>query len=287
VILGVLGVCDGMAMKFVHRIGLRLSPAQRTDVEGLGVKVPLGTTLPDGGDPLVAFDIDEAHPNWLALHKLFEQWGSSDLLRTEFWKKEIEAARWLRMLPGWHQGYPQPEDGFGYLRITYNPSDYCPDCGIGAVQKAPFRMQGEPRWGKYHVIQLNWVFDEFFTQPEVWRTTFEPFRIGAMPVVRNKTGQELKTVVQLGIPTVAKSKALLGDHPKAVCPRCKRAKYLPFVRGRFPPLESFPDENAFRTTEYFGDGARAFRGIIVSDAVYREVVKNKLKGIEFKPVASS
>ncbi len=30
-----------------------------------------------------------------------------------------------------HFGYPQPEDDFGYLELTYEPNIGCPTCHIG------------------------------------------------------------------------------------------------------------------------------------------------------------
>lgn len=48
-------------MKFVHRIGVRASKAQRKELEMLGLNIPAGISLPGGGDPLVAFDVDEDH----------------------------------------------------------------------------------------------------------------------------------------------------------------------------------------------------------------------------------
>jgi hypothetical protein len=193
-------------MKFVHRIGFRASTAQRKELEMLGVNVPSGIVLPGGGDPLVAFDIDEDHRHWPILQGLFERWKVSDILRTEFSKEEIGAARWLNLRPDWHYGYPQPkEDEFGYLEATYELTvkvfirsactEYCQQCGIGIKQKAPFQMRGEPKWGRRDIFQFNWIFDEYFVTPEIWRRIFSPVGVEYRSVV-NTRGTELKTVVQ-------------------------------------------------------------------------------------------
>jgi hypothetical protein len=51
-------------MVVVHRISLRATEAQRRKLQTLSVKLPTGVVLPRGGDPLVAFDVEEDHPNW-------------------------------------------------------------------------------------------------------------------------------------------------------------------------------------------------------------------------------
>ena len=112
----------------------------------LGVNLPASMVLPGGGDPLVAFDVDEDHRHWALLQGLFERWRVSDIVHTEFSKEEIGAARWLNLLPDWHYAYPQPNnDEFGYREATYDLTNYCQQCGIGMKQRAPFQMKGEPR----------------------------------------------------------------------------------------------------------------------------------------------
>src|SRR6185295_5719179 len=127
------------AVRIIHRVGLHANTKQRRELETLGVKLTGGVASPNGGDPLMAFDVDENHPNWGSLRSLFQKWRSSDMVRTEFTKKEIDSARWLE-IGAWHNGHPQPdEDAFGYRRATYDLTDWCEQCGIGLKQKAPFQ----------------------------------------------------------------------------------------------------------------------------------------------------
>lgn len=272
-------------MKIVHRIGFRASNSQRKELEALGVDVPTGIALPGGGDPLVAFDVDEEHPNWPTLRTLFEQWQTSDMLRTEFSKKEVDRARWLNLMSDWHHGYPQPDElDFGYRQASYDLTDYCVRCGIGMKQKAPFQMKGEPKWGKRGILQLNWVFDEYFVTPEVWQSVFKPHGIDFHPVLNTK-GAKLKTVVQLiaheevgivtdGLPT-----------EEAACPKCRRTKYLPITRGPFPPLTGEPSTAMVKSLEYFGSGASAHRAVLVAQRVAHALVANKVRGASLRPVA--
>ena len=272
-------------MKYVHRIGFRASAAQRRELEELGVNVPAGIVIPGGGDPLVAFDVDEDHPNWPVLRKCFERWKASDMLRTEFSKKELNAATWLNLMSDWHHGYPQPDElDFGYREATYDLTNYCDRCGIGLKQKAVFQMKGEPKWGKRSILQLNWVFDEYFVTPEVWGSVFKPHGIQCRPVMNTKH-VELKTVVQLviheyvGVATDGLSAEEVG------CSKCGRTKYLPVTRGPFPALTSKPSAAMAKTKQYFGSGASAQKGVIISGAVARALLANKVRGASLRPVA--
>jgi hypothetical protein len=118
---------------------------------------------------------------WPQLQVLLRKWGHSEgHVTTEFSKEEIDSARWIEV-GAWHHGYPQPEDDFGYLRATYDLSEWCDACGIGLKQKASFQMKGEPRWGRRAILQLNWVFDELFVTPEVWSASSSPVALPAGP----------------------------------------------------------------------------------------------------------
>lgn len=272
-------------MKFVHRIGFRASGTQQRELEALGVDVPAGIVLPGGGDALVAFDVDEDHPKWPILRTLFQRWKASDMLRTEFSKKEIDAARWLNLMSDWHSGYPQPNEGeFGYREATYNLTNYCERCGIGMKQKAAFQMKGEPKWGKRSILQLNWVFDEYFATPEVWASIFKPHGIECRPVMNTK-GAELKTVVQL---VTREEVGIVTDGlpaEEAACSRCGKTKYLPVTRGPFPALSTEPAYAMVKTKEYFGSGASAHKGVLISQAVARDLVASQVRGASLRPVA--
>ena len=271
-------------MKFVHRIGLRANRAQRRELEALGVKLAAGPGLPGDGDPLLTFDVDEQHPNWPKLRDLFEQWGVSDFLRTEFTKREIDAARWLQ-IGAWHHGYPQPDDDvFGYRQATYDLTYWCEECGIGMSQKAPFQMKGEPKWGRNSIMQLLWVYGELFVTPDVWSRVFRPAGVACRSVM-NRKGVELKTVVQLVIEATAR---IVTDGLAAErCEQCGRTKYLPVVRGPFPALRDVPAGAIARTAEYFGSGGQADQRVLVSQDLARALAEGGVRGASLKPVAEA
>ncbi len=241
--------------------------------------------MPGGGDPLVAFDVDESHPNWELLRAAFESWDASDIVRTVFSKKEVRDARWLNLVADWHHGYPQPDDDiFGYRQATYDLTNWCERCGIGMNQNAPFRMKGEPKWGKRSILQLNWVFDEYFVTPDIWADVFEPHGIDCRSVMNTK-GRELTTVVQLV--THAEVGIVTNGLPRdeVACAACGQKKYLPIARGPFPALMSEPESAMVRTKEYFGSGAAADKGVLVSRVIAHALMAGDVRGVSLRPVA--
>jgi len=272
--------CDHM--RVIHRFAFRLSAERRQELVSLGVHPEAGVAMPGGGDPFVAVLVPEDHENWPRLKAKFDLWQVRGSVATEFSKAEIRAARWVELEPAWHYGYPQPrEDEFGYLEATYDLSEYCPECGTGKVQKAPFQMKGEPKWGRRSILQLNWVFDEYFVTPDVWESVFQPHGVRCRPVL-NRKHAELKTVVQL---VVEEQVGIdVGGLASQTCGRCGRVKYLPHTGGFFPPLVNEPSAAMVKTNKVFGDGASAQHAVIISQDIVRAMTNEKVKGASFKPV---
>lgn len=271
-------------LKVIHRISITPDESQRNTL------LSLGLPLIESTSPLVrlvSFDIEEGEASWPKVKALIDQWNPADFVRTEFTDVERATASFLQML-GLQKGYPQPADDFGYLKATYDLSDYCATCGIGKKQVAPFRMKGEPKWGKKHFLQLNWVYDEYFVPPSIWEEVFHPFGLGRLPVLDHRTGDELRTVVQLEIKDTAKSELSLdGKYPSEICSSCNRTKVLPVSRGFFPAFAHDPSFPVCRTQEYFGSGASAWNAIIVNSAVYKAVQGHKLAGAMFAPLQAA
>jgi len=262
-------------MKILHRITITADSSIQNQLRGLGIEVEQG---------FVTFEIDESNISWPKLEPMLSAWQAVDVVTTTFTTGELKKATSLRMAPSWQHGYPQPDDDFGYLTATYDLTDYCAECGVGKRQIAPFRMKGEPKWGKRHILQLNWVFDEFFVLPEVWERAFQPFGAGCRPVVDHRSGQELQTVVQIDITATAASTLQIAENqPSEVCASCDRRKYLPISKGPFPSLVEEPTEPMLKTQEYFGSGASAWRAVIVSSALFQVVKEHKVKGVDFIP----
>jgi len=266
-------------MKLVHRITMVVDPDMQERLRTLGIDVREG---------FVSFEVDESEASWPQLQGVLAKWQAVDILTTKFTVSELEKATHLRMAASWHHGYPQPEDDFAYLNASYDLRAYCAECGIGKEQVAPLRMKGEPKWGKKHILQLNWIFDEFLVLPNIWESTFKPFGIGCFPVVCDRTGKELQTVVQLDIRAIAE-RALQVSEGQAceTCPSCGRRKYLPISRGRFPSFWVSPSARIAKTQEYFGSGASAWKAVLISSDLFTQMKAHKLRGVEFIPCEAS
>jgi len=243
----------------------------------------VGVDLPESKDLILVFEIAEDDPRWRDVERLAKDignGGAGHTLTTKFSRSELDAAAYLSMLPSWHHGYPQPEDEFAYRKATYDLSDYCPVCGIGARQVAPFCFKKPPSWGRRSILQLNWVFDEYFVKPEIWESVFRPYGAECRPVVLDKTGAEIESVVQLEIPNLVELQ--MGDYPFEECSTCGRKKFDPRVAG-FSQLPASTASNIFKSTQYFGSGASAFRHVLVSNALYGKFHLVQARGVEFQP----
>jgi rRNA maturation protein Nop10 len=270
-------------MQIVHRIALTASEADRREIDRLGIKLPPQGHVPPG---FVFFDAAESDESWPAVRAWIERTHPGDFVSTKFTREEIAEARWLALRPDWHHGYPQPNAGNnGYLDVTYDLADCCRVCGIGMRQKAPFRMSGEPRWGKRGILQLNWIMDEYFATPEVWASVFEPHGVGSRPVLNGRGVAEFKTVVQL----VADERVSLDTTTRVseTCPACGRVKYRGDARGPLPPLVTEPRGHIARSAEFFGGGTMATNEVIVSQALARAIQVANVRGASFRPVAAA
>lgn len=267
-------------MKIQHRVSLNATPSVRAELERLGVDIGGNDAMPSG---MVTFVVDESALSWPRVAELAGELDALDLVSTKFTKKEIEQAGWAQLEPSWHHGYPQPDDSEnGYLAATYDLSGYCAACGTGAVQKAPFQFKAEPKWGSRTVLQLNWVFGEYFVTPQVWSKAFEPLGVGCEKVLDTK-GRELATVVQL---VVAEEVDLdVEGLPAEQCAACGRTKYLPVAKGWAPRVLGSPTAALVRSAQDFGSGASAYREVLAKRPFAATAASNGIKGVSFKPAA--
>lgn len=265
-------------MKIQHRVSLNSTPRIRAELAKLGIATGPENEL---ASRMITFTVEEDQPNWPQIARLIDSSGALDIVTTKFTRKELDQAAHVQLEPTWHHGYPQPESDFGYLNTTYDLSDYCSTCGIGARQKSSFQMKGEPKWGKKSILQLNWVFDEFFVTPELWDSGFRPAGVERLPVL-GKNGAELTTVVQLVVADEVEID--VRELSTERCPTCGRIKHLPMTRGFFPALLGEPTSLA-RTVQYFGSGASAFRPVVAPQEIMRALAERKVQGVSPRPVA--
>ena len=201
-------------------------------------------------------------------------------------------------------GYPQPEDDFGYMELTYEPKIGCPTCHIGISQNKPFRFRSEPKAKHSQFLGLNWVFDKIFVREPV-KTEFEKNGVTGVSFSRpifHKSENELETIYQLHINTIL-PESLIGENlttEKCEYPKDKKSvKFLkamdsslvkgPFcgsLKYNFPQgqkmifdIEAFDNLPDFvRTHEWFGSGGSANRPILISEKVKNLIELNKWRG---------
>ena len=262
-------------MKIVHRITVNIDARTAELLARCGVQPP--------SNGVFSFEIAEDDPRWPSLGTALTALDAVDLVWTKPTQQEVAAASHLLMEGQWQYGYPMPDNDAGYLSVTYDLARYCAVCGCGAVQMAPFRMVREPKWGSRGVLQLNWVFDEFFVRPDVWEAVFRPFGVEAGVVLAHKSGRKLESVVQL-LPPIADAQLTIPGSTNSTCGACGQRKYTPWTRGCFPAFRT-PQQGAMvRTREYFGSGARCYRGVVVSKNVRQRLHKMTIRGCSFLPM---
>lgn len=273
-------------MKILHHVAFHATAEQRAVLKALGVTTHdcPNTSLPgDTGPPFIKLDADDANPNWPKVHRLLQEWTTAPILtHTVFTQREQAAARWLRMT-AWGNGYPQPQKDMKFFEATFDMKQLCPRCRLPRVQTAPFRIKGEPKWGRRGIMSFLWLFDEHFVPPAVWETIFKPFGIPCRPVL-NRAGKELETVVQL---VVEEEVDLIMDYLSVVevCDHCSTRKYTYSQRGPYPPLAREPAGAMVKTRQPFGDGW-GMHGVLVSQELRRAMLSHQLRGVEFIPVQS-
>ena len=265
-------------MEIFYKYFLNIDIDLQKEIANCGLNIELG---------LKSLIISHNDERFQRIYNLMSDMGEVEQISTEFTKSEIGNAEYLQLNPSWHCGYPMPDNDNGYYEMTFDLSVYCPKCGVGLKQKAPFRMKKEPNWGKKHITQLYWVYDEYFVKPEIWENIFKPLGIGKIPVLHYKTEKELETVVQLKVDKIASSELLINsDQKRNTCESCGRLKYYPYVRGFYPKFgeDVDPSIHMIKTKEYWGSGASADRSIIVSHELYHLINENKIKGVSFTPM---
>jgi hypothetical protein len=249
----------------------------RSRFERLGIRLDTGFSV---------FEVEESDPLWNRLQELLRERKDYGFVITKFTKEELERAELLTLEPSWHWSYPQPEKDFAYVNITYDTADYCPKCGMGKKQKAPFRVLRQPGWSnKRNILQLNWVFDEYFVTKKAYNELFEPLGIGKWEVIKHRDRSVLDDMVQLRVDTIARAPLNLDVVPSEVCDQCKRRKFEPVMRGPFPSFNGYPGEAIImKSQEYFGSGGDGGQEIIISRELYSKMVEYGIKGVDYRPV---
>ena len=209
-----------------------------------------------------------------------------------------------------HSGYPQPEGDFTWFFSVYDISNGCSTCGIGKIQKSPFKVKGFPAKKQNHFFCLNWVNDELFISNEI-KECFEAEQITGIKFIHPigyVTGFEITDYWQIIISDCIDRKVENNNLIEEKCEMPKDSKQVKFLKANksrlvegpfcgsikynFPQTEgfiykkeAFSDCNDFmKSNEWFGSGGSSSKATFISDKVYRIISKNKFKGMHFTEV---
>jgi len=233
---------------------------------------------------IIHFRITESDSRWPSINTHLAD--TSNLVITEFTESEICAAEWVRVIPVFEHMYPEPQDVWISTRPGIELT--CNECST-FVQKSPYSVRREPKWGRFRFLTLYWVY-ELFARPEVVEALHANGIRGFQPeqVLLSAKPQPLNDLVQLDIPTVLEPALTAPGVPfQRSCPRCGVPKYYPHVRGVMHlhrrPFDKLEVDLA-KTHEWFGGGKNAFREIIASRNFADLVQRKGWKGLQFKVV---
>lgn len=255
-------------MTNIHIIFSEWGRSQVATLEKFGIKVEPG---------YASFTIQEGE-TYFKLRPYLDSWSITDDVITKFSDEDLNRGSILVLRDTWANGYPMPDGDRGYLKTTYDEKDYCSKCGMGLLQKEPFRLKAEPKWGNKKIFSLNWVYDEIFVRKDFYEEKIKKFGIGFSPVLLYKKDTVIVNTVQLNIPTV-KCSLHLDGYDYEVCESCKRRRYNLINKGLFPSFQETLDSASyiFKSIEYFGTGANARKYIFLSQEVRQLFLKEKIK----------
>ena len=249
----------------------------------------------------IEFYLYEDNPEFNVIKNEVGKFLEPQVIGTEYEKKDIKKAEWFIINTGEYQ-YPQPEDDFGYLNVTFNLDNHCRLCGIGKIQNAPYRIKTNPKQFNKQFWGLHWEFSAIFVKQET-KDILEREKIKGIRfshLVLHKKNIPIEDFYQLHIDTTLSSgfsnyntKTItckinneedLNKESTSHC--CGRIKFHhPMIGGYLFDKHIF--DNGFdiiESNEYFGSGGSANRLQIVSKRFKDIVEKNKLKGISFIPI---
>jgi hypothetical protein len=255
-------------MKITYVIYNDWNKSQQSALASLGFNIETGYNR---------IDIEKNLEN-LAILNLIDSWGIQKFVGTTFEKSETENAALLVYVGVWENGYPMPDSDGVFKSLTYDLTEYCPECGIGKKQKSPFRLKRSPKWGSKLMFELNWIYDEVFVEKAFYEKVFKKFGLDYDKVLLVSNDSVIDNTIQLKIP-FTNAKLNLENHPFEICGKCKRKKFNPQIEGFFPSFEeTLRIQPIFKSHEFFGTGAEAHNKIFIARDLYKE-----LKGFKLKP----
>ena len=213
---------------------------------------------------------------YLKVKDYIYKWRGSDGIRyPEFTKEELKESLVSAKSGSHENGYPMPDMDFGFRKLTYDLSNYCPSCGIGLKQKDAFRIKNVPPTGKKQIFSLGWIDDELFVEKKIYDEIFKPLGIGCREVLKYKKETPFEDTVQLVLPET-QEKLNLEGYPTETCATCNRTKYQAMPQGFFSMYKDIIAP-IFKSYDYFGSGASAYKRIFVTKELRDKLIDLKIE----------
>lgn len=265
----------------------------------------LGITVKEGCDAYVAY---RGTNEFETLKAFFgKNWRDDVTIDTDFTESERAESAFLSIGAAKMLGYPQPEDYdedegeeepeypfdiYPYYENVFEVAGTSPDYGmLRGKQIGNFSFLGEPRWGKSGIGSIFWSGDNFFVTPEAYHAIFEPLTIASRPVLKYKTKQPLKTVLQIIPQGAAKAKLIIPEElveETSIIPEWNMTKCILKRQGYYPSFETNPgDYDFFESKEYFGPGGVTEKELFISQRLYQQMKAHNIKGLKYYPQASN
>jgi hypothetical protein len=271
-------------MEIWHRVCFNKYDEVDAQLDALKIKYKRVAGL--RGYYLIVFEIGDLDSRWPRIAELMRQKNAADFSDALFTAEEIRSSEWLRLIPLFEKGYPQPESDWSKNPLNYK--NHCPKCGV-FEQVASFRIRQEPNLEKQSFMILYWTCALFCT-PEVFTELVAHGIEGyeQWDAILHKADVPSQRVSQLFIPHVAAPGLVLqpGELEEAICPVCGVVKYVPHKKGvmHFKRDALVPGVDIMQTHEWFGSGGMAYREILVSNRVASLILDKKWQGVRLKVV---
>lgn len=194
-----------------------------------------------------------------------------------------------------NRGWPWPEDSWG-LTPMFGEDGWCHSCGVpnreqtGSIILGRKGMKAEGAWVPY------WRYDAICLAGDVAREVDARFDVELKDVEWHgaSPGQAKQIVVPSWgeawfDPEELKAKTIeRHGRDGATCPECGVWRWLPLVFGMLPPLRITPplgNVDIAASPEWFGDGWKAFRQILVRRELAELIAAASPKDFKVQPVS--
>jgi hypothetical protein len=272
-------------MDIFHRISLNSNKHKDLFEKIKRHEITYMTSPIPGGANLVSFDIKESDPNWEFIKKEISLQTVVNVVETFFSEEECEKADWLRLVPSYEYGYPEPKSQWPVKQKTHDL--LCAKCAI-TRQIGSFRISKEPKLKDNSFMALI-ACGEIFATREVFNEFRKNSFLGyeAWDVLIHKTGLPSSTIKQIYVPNIVDPGLVEDENTEyTTCEKCSTKKYLPHMRGVMRIQKSaIPHQTDFAlSNEWFGSGFIAYRELLISNRVGKLILNSKWKGGRLKPV---